>query len=215
MRKTIINLIDIISKTLPVYEPIYEFGALQVPGQEAFTDIRAMFPDKKYFGCDMRMGPRVDLILNLHNIDLPSETASTVIALDTFEHVEYPYKAMAEIYRILKPDGMVILSSVMNFPIHDYPYDYWRYTPEAFKSLLKQFEGSFIGFAGKESFPHTVVGIGFKGKPPELGTFIKEYEKWKNRQKWSMLDIALSITPPLLLPIIARIGKLLLGKNRF
>jgi SAM-dependent methyltransferase len=140
MRKTIINLIDIISKTLPVYEPIYEFGALQVPGQEAFTDIRAMFPDKKYFGCDMRMGPRVDLILNLHNIDLPSETASTVIALDTFEHVEYPYKAMAEIYRILKPDGMVILSSVMNFPIHDYPYDYWRYTPEAFKSLLKQFE---------------------------------------------------------------------------
>jgi hypothetical protein len=59
----------------------------------------------------------------------------------------------------------VVLSSVMNFPIHDYPYDYWRFTPEAFKSILKPFSSAFVGFAGTDDFPHTVVGIGFKGAP--------------------------------------------------
>ena len=38
-----------------------------------------------------------------------------------FVHVEYPRRAMAEIHRILKDDGIVIISSVMNFPIHAYP----------------------------------------------------------------------------------------------
>ncbi len=215
MRKITKELVSVIAKTIPIDEPIYEFGSVKVNVQENFVNLRPIFPGKKYVGCDMRNGPGVDIVLNLHDINIPSESISTVIALDTLEHVEYPYKAMEEIHRILKPKGTVIISSVMNFPIHDYPYDYWRFTPEAFRSILKPFNESFVGFAGNKAFPHTVIGIGFKGNRPPLDEFIKEYEKWKNKQKWSMLDISLRITPPILLPIIAKLGKLLLGKNRY
>ena len=163
MRKSIKQFIKICVETLPLSESIYEFGSLRVPSQESIADLRPLFPGKKYIGADMREGPGVDVILNLHNINLPSESVGTVLILDTLEHVEFPRKAIKEIYRILKSNGILIMSSVMYFPIHNHPCDYWRFTPEAFRSLLGPFTSSFVDFAGEKSFPHTVVGIGFKG----------------------------------------------------
>jgi len=177
------DFVQICGEELQIHSPIYEFGALQVPGQVGFADLRPYFCGKEYIGCDMRPGPGVDRLLNLHQIDLPDQTAGTVICVDTLEHVEYPRKALKEIYRILKPGGVAIISSVMNFVIHDHPSDYWRFTPEGFKSLLKPFELSLVEAAGEELFPHTVVGVGFKGGYTERD-FIRFKEKlaaWKEK----------------------------------
>lgn len=179
MRLTIKKFVQIVVDTFPITEPIYEFGSLRVEGQEELADIRPLFPNKHFVGCDMRKGSGVDKILNLHHIDVPSNTVGTVFCLDTLEHVEYPHKALEEIYRITKPNGMAVISSVMNYPIHNHPFDYWRFTPEAFRSLLKPFSGSFVGYATDEVFPHTVVGIGFKGEKPSLKHFESLYENWQ------------------------------------
>jgi SAM-dependent methyltransferase len=186
MRELIRQFVRIVADTLPVSNPVYEFGSLQVPGQEGFADLRPFFPGKKYIGADMRAGPGVDLILNLHRIDLPAESAGTVLLFDTIEHVEFPRKAMEEIKRILRPDGMLIISSVMNFPIHEYPYDYWRFTPEAFRSLLQSFSSSFVDSCGISEFPHTVIGIGFNSSPPEniLSEFQRNIDKWKDEWRF-------------------------------
>ncbi len=189
MRILIKEFVNIIAKNLSTPEPIFEFGALQISTQEEFANIRSLFPDKEYIGCDMREGPGVDKVLNLHNIELPSESVGTVIILDTLEHVEFPRKAIEEAHRILKADGILVITSVMYFPIHNYPADYWRYTPEAFKSLLKPFKSSFVDFAGESEFPHTIIGIGFKGDISEdsLSRLKKEIETWK----WHWSDPAL------------------------
>ncbi|MHC4156051.1 MAG: methyltransferase domain-containing protein [Planctomycetota bacterium] len=183
MRDYIREFVQICAETLPVVEPIYEFGSLQVPGQGDFANLRPIFLGKEYVGCDMQEGPGVDRILNLHSIELPSDTAGTVLLMDTLEHVEFVRKALEEVHRILKTNGMVVASSVMKFPIHDYPYDYWRFTPEAFRSLLKPFGSAFVDSAGDERFPHTVVGIGFKSPVPEkqMDNFISKFENWKKR----------------------------------
>ena len=181
MRELIKHFVNICAKSLPIIEPIYEFGSHQVPGQEGFADLRPIFPDMEYVGSDMREGVGVDRVLNLHHIDLPDESVGTVLCLDTLEHVEYPRRAMEEIRRILKPDGLVVISSVMNFPIHDYPNDYWRFTPEAFNILLQDFNRHYSDFAGDEQFPHTVIGVAFKGDIPEeiLEIFQQEIKVWK------------------------------------
>jgi len=162
MNKSVKEFVKICSEILPIHEPIYEFGSLQVEKQVGFADLRPLFPAKKYIGADMREGVGVDVILNLHKIELASDSVGTVLILNTMEHVEFPRIAIEESYRILKPEGMLILTSHFYFPIHDYPYDYWRFTPEGFKSLLKSFPFLFVGFLGHEHMPHTVVGIGFK-----------------------------------------------------
>ena len=209
MRKNIKQLVMITSRCIPLAEPIYEFGALQVAGQEIIADLRQIFPGCDYVGADICEGLGVDRVLDLHSIDLPSESVGSVLCLDTLEHVEYPHQALGEIHRILSPTcGVVVISSVMYFPIHDYPYDYWRFTPTAFESLLKPFKHSFVGFAGKKDFPHTVIGVGFKGDVPDLSMFTEKYRQWQKDQKYDFLQVVLQLTPPAFLPSYSTLIKL-------
>jgi len=217
MRELIKDFVKAVSESMPILEPIYEFGSFQVEGQEAIADLRPLFPGKKYIGCDMRSGNGVDLLLNLHDIDLPDSTAGTVLALDTLEHVEFCRRAMSEVYRILKPGGVAIISSVMYFPIHEYPSDYWRFTPEGFRSLLNQFSYAMVDFLGKEDSPHTVVGIGIKDQnvsTAEAQLISKKINDWKV----SMTPLEMSnpnptkkffklFIPPLLLQAYRRFNK--------
>lgn len=213
MRKLVKKFVQICSETLPIQEEIYEFGSLRVAGQEKIADLRVFFQDKKYIGADMRPGIGVDVVLNLHKIDLPSNSVGTVIMVDTLEHVEYPHRAVEEAYRILKPNGLLIISSVMNFQIHNHPYDYWRFTPEAFKSLLKPFASSFVGSAGDKIFPHTVVGVGFKNKISEdlLKEFLVKFKVWQQREsspiRSSWKELVKMYTPPIILRIYRTIKK--------
>jgi len=56
VRESIRQLVKIVADSFPVEEPIYEFGALQLPGFEDFADLRSFFKEKSYVGCDMREG---------------------------------------------------------------------------------------------------------------------------------------------------------------
>jgi SAM-dependent methyltransferase len=189
MRESIRQLVEIVAATLPVKEPIVEFGSFQIPIQVDYADMRLFFPGKEYLGCDMRPGPGVDRIEDLHDITMPTESAGTILILDTLEHVEYPRKALEQVYRVLKPDGIVLVTSVLNYPIHDFPNDYWRFTPEGLKSLLKSFSFCFVDALGEERFPHTVVGLAFKDSVPNdsLNGFTEEFTHWK--KQWARLSL--------------------------
>lgn len=205
MRPIIKEFVDVCVATLPFNEPVYEFGAYQVAGQEGFADLRSFFPGRRYVGADMRRGPGVDVILNLHDIGLPDASIGSALVLDTLEHVEKPWRAMEEIHRVLAPGGVVLISSVMNFPIHDHPSDYWRFTPEAFRSLLNPFEWALVEWAGEEAFPETVVGVGCKYAPPAasiaaLRTQLAAWQRrWAPRVPPLYERIAKQIAPPMML----------------
>ena len=182
MQKSIHEFVAICAQHLPIQAPIYEFGALQVSGadEEIF---RTLFPGLEYIGADMREGPGVDRVLDLHSINLPSGVAKSVLCLDTLEHVEYPRKAIEEIHRVLGPDGILVLSSVFEFPIHGYPNDYWRFTPEGFRSLLRSFSASYVfSFGRSEESPQCVAAVAFKGRVPGLEEFLASCENWS---KWN------------------------------
>ncbi|MBB1518701.1 methyltransferase domain-containing protein [Aquipseudomonas guryensis] len=181
MRNHLRRFIELSTKTIRLETPVFEFGALQVHGDSELEDLRPLFPGQTYVGCDMRPGAGVDMVLNLHHLDLPDASVGTAICMDTMEHVEYPRQAIDELHRVLQPNGVLIMSSVMNFPIHGYPNDYWRFTPEGFRSLLKNFNSSFVGFDGPEDFPRTIVAVAFKGEAPDLAAFNAEFLAWQAR----------------------------------
>lgn len=181
VRPSIHRLVGVFARTIALEDPIYEFGALQVPGQEQIADLRPHFPGRRYIGTDMREGRGVDRVLDLQALDLESGSVGTAIMIDTLEHVEDPRAALGEVDRVLADGGVVLMTSMMRFPIHEHPHDYWRFTPEAFRSLLKPFGFAWADFAGEPDFPHTVVGIGAKAdsEPDGFARFSGEYREWK------------------------------------
>ncbi len=71
---------------------------------------------------------------------LPLRRASvdTVILLMVLEHLPNPQRALTEIGRVLRPGGILIASTIQTYPLHDGPYDYFRYTEFALRSLIEK-----------------------------------------------------------------------------
>ena len=163
MRGNIREFVRVAAETLEAPEPIVEIGALQVPGQMYSAELRSLFPGKQYIGCDAQEGLGVDRVEDVHNLSFASGSVGTVLMLETLEHVEDPLRAMAEVARILQPEGLAIISSCMDFPVHAYPEDYWRFAPQGFDLLLKGFASRRVYVQGHPRFPHSLVGVGRKG----------------------------------------------------
>jgi SAM-dependent methyltransferase len=160
-------LLDVVEQA-PLLEPIVEIGARPAEGQEVETDVRGMFPGREYIACDLQEGPGLDRIEDIHALTFEDNSVGTLIALDTLEHVADPIRALQEVHRVLKPGGVVAISSVMFFVIHAHPWDFWRFTPEGFSKLLEPFESSYVLGQGWDLMPETVFGVGVKG-PAALG----------------------------------------------
>ena len=180
MRDNIKVFVKAFAETFPVKEPIYEFGSLQI-GPAGYADLRPFFPNKAYVGCDMREGPGVDRVVVLEDLPLPDKSVGTVLSADTIEHVFPLFKAFDEMFRVLGDDGVMLVTSVMDFWIHAHPYDYWRFTPEAFAGLLEPYPLKIVGYQGLPDFPHTVFGVAFKLYEPGLEPWCARFCERVNR----------------------------------
>lgn len=190
MKRNVNSIVRAFSETFPVKEPVIEIGSFQILRQLNIANLRPYFKGKEFIGCDMRRGRGVDRIENVENLTFKDSSVGTVLMLETLEHVQNCHKAVDEVYRVLKKGGIVLMSSPMDFPIHNHPYDYWRFTPEAFNLLLKKFDVKIIGYEGNPKKPHTVFVIGIKntksGFKKEFQNFKKKYLNLTKNYRWRL-----------------------------
>ena len=159
-------------------EPILEIGSRQVPGQEQLADLRSFFPGREYCGLDALPGAGVDLVGNAEDLPLADSSIGTVVALSTFEHVPRFWRAFDEIHRVLRPGGALLVSCPFYFHIHEYPSDYWRFTPQAFELLLADYPSKLIGWHGPRTRPANVWAIAFRERHQPITS--AEYERYRS-----------------------------------
>lgn len=84
----------------------------------------------------------VDYICSVNYLPFEDNKFGCVICEHVLEHLEEPAKAIDEIKRVLKPKGLLILVVPFSWPIHEKPYDLWRFSEEGLRALLmNKFEG--------------------------------------------------------------------------
>ncbi len=159
-----------ICETFTLPDPIVEIGSYQVEGQHKLANLRSLLPGRNYRGIDMRPGPGVDCIANVERLPQPDRSVGTVLALNTFEHVKCFWRGLDEVYRVLRPDGVFILSTPFHFRIHAFPHDYWRFTPAAYETLLERYPSKIIGWHGARHRPANVWAIAFREAAPVIAS---------------------------------------------
>lgn len=83
-------------------------------------------------------------LCNDNSDKIPSDRFDALICTEVLEHVNQPFDAVKEIYRILKPGGKVFISTPYNFRIHGPLPDNWRFTIHGLRTLFSKFEDVII-----------------------------------------------------------------------
>jgi SAM-dependent methyltransferase len=158
-----------LTETFTLPGPVLEIGSYQVAGQEHLGDMREFFPGRHYTGVDMRPGPGVDCVASVEKLPQADASVGTVLALSTFEHVRCFWRGFDEIYRVLRPDGVLVVSCPFFFRIHNYPDDYWRFTPAALEALLEKYPFKIIGWHGPKARPANVWAMAYREARRPIG----------------------------------------------
>ena len=101
-----------------------------------------MFENKitEYVGCDVIQSSNfcVDVLSPADKIPLADSQFDTIFSTQTIEHVANHQGMLDEAYRLLKPKGYAIVSGPMYWPLHEEPYDFFRFTKHGFRYILEK-----------------------------------------------------------------------------
>ncbi len=94
----------------------------------------------EYVGCDIMQSHlnKVDILCEANNIPLQTSSFDTVFSTQTIEHVEDHQGLINEAYRLLIPSGYFIIAAPFIWPLHEEPYDFFRFTKHGFKFILEK-----------------------------------------------------------------------------
>lgn len=120
---------------------LLDVGCGQMPYREMI--LAANKKVSRYVGLDLQSSSVHDTgIADLHwdgtTIPLNENIVDTAMATEVLEHSFYPAQTLKEIYRVLKPGGLFFFTVPFLWPLHETPYDAYRYTPFSLKMHLEE-----------------------------------------------------------------------------
>ena len=117
---------------------ILDLGSLDVVGNFTYKEIFNC-PNWTYTGVDMTEGNNVDIVLKNPYAwrEIKNNSVDVFISGQAFEHVEYIWILMLEVYRVLKPGGICCIIAPAGGFEHRYPVDCWRFYPDGLNALAK------------------------------------------------------------------------------
>ena len=105
---------------------------------------RSFVPSKlSYVGMDILQGPNVDVVGDAHELEKMFGRHRFVAAFSrsVFEHLAMPWKVAVELNRVLVPGGIVFTSTHQTWPLHEEPWDFWRFSQYTWPAIFNPATG--------------------------------------------------------------------------
>lgn len=91
------------------------------------------------WGGTLHGGVHVDIQCDLtERLPFNDQEFDTVLLSDVLEHIPTPQQLIDEIARVLRHDGNHILNVPFVYPLHEAPYDFFRYTRYALERMANE-----------------------------------------------------------------------------
>jgi len=130
------RLLDLLQEK---YKHLYKGVVLDIGGRDKGYFKKPKENVEKWIFADIVKEFNPDIVLdvtNMNNID--SNSVDVINAIELFEHVKDIEKGLNECFRVLKKDGVFMLSTPFLFPIHADPFDFQRWTNTKWQIELKK-----------------------------------------------------------------------------
>jgi hypothetical protein len=150
LKKLIWQLIPDISVNIKAKKNYHKFIAVLPPAAKILViggSVRGQGMEEIYttdgfeiVGADVSFGPEAKIVSDAHDLPFEDETFDGVIVQAVLEHVLDPQRCAHEIYRVLKPSGIVYAETPFMQQVHMRQYDFTRFTHLGHRRLFRQFE---------------------------------------------------------------------------
>lgn len=118
---------------------------------------------EEYPGCDVTVfdivaDPGVEVVGDAHALSahFPSEHFDFAMSIAVFEHLLMPWKVAVELNRVLRPGALAYVHSHQSQPMHDMPWDFFRFSDMAWHAMFNRRTG-FEVLAAEMSMPLHMV----------------------------------------------------------
>jgi SAM-dependent methyltransferase len=129
---------------------------LDIGSGGALYGYNAFFPNIVTADIDPARKPEV--IADIQSLPFKDGEFTNILCAEVLEHVPDSRKAASELYRVLAPGGMLILTTRFVYPIHDAPGDYWRFTKYSLQMLFDQEHWEIVELA-PETEAFSTIGV--------------------------------------------------------
>ena len=114
---------------------ILEVGSRCVTG----GNLRDHFSKAHYTGFDYYAGENVDVVGDAHELSSYFDHQFDLIfSSAVFEHLAMPWKASAEIIKLLKPGGFVFIETHYSYSSHERPWHFFQFSENALDVLFPE-----------------------------------------------------------------------------
>ena len=115
---------------------------LVIGGGTIGSGMEALYTDPGFHvvGTDVYASPDTLLVADAHRLPFPDASFDGVWIQAVLEHVLEPHMVVAEIHRVLKPEGLVYADTPFMQQVHEGAYDFSRFTLSGHRWLFRRFD---------------------------------------------------------------------------
>lgn len=133
-----------------IEDAVREFS-MSLPGGSRVLDAgagecqyRPLLAQHQYVAVDLGIGDtdwsysQLHAVADLQKLPFGGGVFDACLNVVTLEHMSDPFAVLAELTRVLKPRGRLLLITPLEWEEHQIPYDYFRYTRYGVELLLRK-----------------------------------------------------------------------------
>ncbi len=166
------------ASSVPAGSLVLDAGSGDAPYKPLFKHAR--YESADFEKVDKRYAPPT-YVCDLKSIPVEDCRFDFIIFNQVMEHLPEPRLVLAELFRVLKPDGRMIYTGPFFYEEHEQPYDFYRYTQFGLRYLLNS-AGFLIerldwmeGYFGTVGYQLNSMAKYLPGRPREIAKGAKGF----------------------------------------
>lgn len=173
---------------------VFDYGCGDVPYKTLFEGFASL-----YCAGDIPGNPHADVVLDPSGrVPCEDEKFDVVLSIQVLEHVSDVSRYLSEARRVLKPNGILFLSTHGWWTHHPFPHDYWRWTREGLIKILNENHFEIVGvdwIMGMLAYSYQLRVQCWKGLLNNKGAVAQFFLAWLSFTYQKLMQVADKITP--------------------